>query len=106
MQKDFTSPTVDSGVAQAPSRGGWTVYQSGVIALLLAISAINYMDRINLSIVVPTLMKQYHLPPAAVGMLLSIVNWTLVVSLLFSGPLVDRFHPRRVLPVGIALWLR
>lgn len=104
MSKKGASPTTETTAVQAPTRRRRTRYQAVVITLLLVISAINYMGRINLSIVIPTLMRQYSLPSAVMGVLLSIVNWTLVVSMMFSGPLVDRFHPGKVFPAGVALW--
>lgn len=82
----------------------WSPYQAGIVALLFAAMAIAYMDRVNFSVVIPALMQEYHLSPEAAGILLSVFNWAVAVAFLFSGPLVDRFHPRRILPGGVALW--
>ena len=82
----------------------WSPYQAGIVALLFFAMAIAYMDRVNFSVVIPTLMQEYNLSPETAGILLSVFNWAVAAAFLFSGPLVDRFHPRRILPAGVGLW--
>ena len=82
----------------------WSPYQAGIVALLFFAMAIAYMDRVNFSVVIPTLMQEYNLSPETAGILLSAFNWAVAAAFLFSGPLVDRFHPRRILPAGVGLW--
>lgn len=91
-------------VLPQPSGTTWTPYQIGIAVLLFLSMVIAYMDRVNFSVVVPTLMREYNLSPEMAGVLLSVFSWALAVSYLFSGPLIDKFHARRVLPAGVGLW--
>jgi len=90
-------PAIEKGKA-------WTPYQMGMVAMFFLSMVIAYMDRVNFSVVIPTLMKEYHLAPEVAGVLLSIFSWALAAAYLFSGPLVDRFHSRRMLPGGVGVW--
>ena len=75
------------------------------IAFLLAFSqAIAYIDRVNLSVVGPVLIKVYHYTPATVGVLFSTFNWAFTLSLLAAGPLTDKVRPRISFPVGVGIW--
>ncbi len=89
---------------QIAKSGFWTKYQAEIVALITAGMIINFMDRMNLSIIMPTLMKHHGVSAAAAGVLLSLAGWAQAGSNIFSGFLADRFHPRRVLPAGVALW--
>ena len=82
----------------------WTPYQIGIVTLLFFAMAIAYMDRVNFSIIIPTLMKEYNLSAQTAGVLLSLFNWAIAAAFLFSGPLIDRYHPHRILPAGVGLW--
>ena len=95
------STTINAPLSPAKA---WTPYQIGIVSLLFLAMVIGYMDRVNFSVVVPTLLKEYDLSPKTAGWLLSIFNWALALAYLFSGPLIDRFHARRVLPTGVAVW--
>lgn len=94
--------TEETSEVKKPSR--WTAYQGGIVVLLTLGMIINYMARINFSIVMPTLIKEYSLLPAAAGVLLSVSGWSQAFGNLFIGALADRFHPRRVFPTGVGLW--
>lgn len=65
---------------------------------------IAYMDRINFSIVMPVLIKEYKISPASGGILLSVFNWSMAIFYLFAGPLINRYHASRMLPLGVGIW--
>lgn len=94
----------NSGASSEGKDKAWTKYQIGIVALLFLAMVIGYMDRINFAVVIPTLLKEYNLSPEAAGILLSVFNWSLALAYLCSGPLVDRFHARKALPTGVAVW--
>lgn len=79
-------------------------YQVKLLLLLAASQALAYCDRVNLSVVVPDLIKHDGYTPATAGVLLSLFNWSYLLAILAAGPLTDIFQPRRVLPVAVALW--
>jgi ACS family D-galactonate transporter-like MFS transporter len=95
---DFDSNKIESG------RKSWTVYQMGIVGVLFLANIFAYMDRVNLSVVLPVWIKQYSLAPAVAGLLASVFNWSLMFCLLFSGPIIDRWKPKRILPIGVGLW--
>src|SRR5271157_3627772 len=65
---------------------------------------INYVDRVNLSVAAPVVAKYFHWDPATMGWVFSAYLWTYIVCLVPNGMLVDRYGPRRVSAVAIALW--
>ena len=85
-------------------RKRWTGYQWAILGLLFFANFFAYMDRVNISVVMPTLIKEFHLTKADAGWLLSAFNWAFMLSLLAAGPLVDWLKPRLVYPTGVGIW--
>jgi MFS family permease len=82
----------------------WTGYQKSIVFMLFLAMTFAYMDRINLSVAMPVFINQYHIKPSTAGLLLSIFNWSIALSMLVSGPLIDYFRPKKILPLGVAIW--
>jgi ACS family D-galactonate transporter-like MFS transporter len=82
----------------------YSSYQVRLLALLAASQALAYCDRVNLSVVVPDLIKNDGYTPASAGLLLSLFNWSYMLAILFAGPLTDYLKPRRVYPFAVAIW--
>jgi ACS family D-galactonate transporter-like MFS transporter len=74
------------------------------VSLLFGVQLFCYMIRYALSIVAPTLMKQYHLSPQTMGYILSGWNWSYTAGLPILGPLVDRFGAWIVMGLGSVVW--
>src|SRR6185312_447539 len=74
-----------------------------LIAWMLVISAVSYLDRVNISIAGPSIEREFHLDHIRMGWVFS--AWVLGYALFQapSGRLADRFGPRRILTLG-ALW--
>jgi MFS transporter, ACS family, D-galactonate transporter len=83
----------------APSR-----YKVSLLLLLAASQALSFIDRVNLSVVVPELIKEHGYLPSAAGLLMSILNWFYVGAIIFAGPLTDRIGARRAFPGAVAFW--
>jgi MFS family permease len=75
-----------------------------VALFLLSNIAINYMDRVNLSVAAPTIAKQFNWNSVQMGWLFSGYLWTYALFLIPSGWLADRFGARRVCAIAISLW--
>lgn len=88
--------------ASAPSYS--SAYRWNIICLLAASQMLAFIDRVNLSVAAPVLIKQYHYTPALLGLLFSIFNWVYTLSLLPSGPFVDKVRPRAGYTSGVLLW--
>ena len=74
------------------------------VSLLFGAQLFSFMIRYALSIVAPTLMKQYHLSPQTMGYVLSGWNWSYTAGLPILGPVVDRFGAWIVLGLGSVVW--
>jgi MFS family permease len=79
-------------------------YRWNILFLLASSQAIAYIDRANLAVIGPQLIKNYGYTPAAAGALLSIFNYAFTVSLLAAGPFTDRVRPRISFPLGVGTW--
>jgi MFS family permease len=79
-------------------------YRWNIMLLLVSSQAIAYIDRVNLSVVGPELVKVHHYSPALLGLLFSVFNWTFTLSLLFAGPFTDWVRPRVSYPLGVGTW--
>lgn len=83
----------------APTRVRWRIF--GVIFVLVMM---NLLDRISLSIAMPTIAKEFALSPAVQGLVLSSFFWTYALLQIPGGWLIDRFGPRKVITGATAMW--
>jgi sugar phosphate permease len=67
-----------------------------VLALVFLGIVINYIDRGNLSIAAPSIMRDFRIAPATMGVLLSAFFWTYAAFQIPAGILIDRFGIRRI----------
>ncbi len=65
---------------------------------------INYIDRGNLSIAAPSIMKDFRISPATMGVLLSAFFWTYAIFQIPAGALVDRFGIRWAYAGAFLVW--
>jgi ACS family hexuronate transporter-like MFS transporter len=75
-----------------------------ILLLLFLSTAINYVDRQALSVLLPTLRSELGLTSADYGMITTLFLVAYTLSQLGSGLLVDRIGPRRGLAWSITLW--
>lgn len=75
-----------------------------VVGLLFAGMLVSYVDRGNLSIAASSIMRDFRLTPAMMGMLLSGFFWTYGGFQLPAGALVDRVGIRRVYAIAFFAW--
>ncbi len=71
---------------------------------LFILSAVSYLDRVNISIAGGSIAEAYHLNDVQLGKVFSamLVGYALFQTV--GGRLADRFGPRRVLAAGVAWW--
>jgi MFS family permease len=79
-------------------------YRWNIMFLLACSQAIAYIDRVNLSVVGPELIRNHHYSPALLGVLFSVFNWSFTLSLILAGPFTDWVRPRLSYPVGVGTW--
>jgi sugar phosphate permease len=79
-------------------------FQRLAVAMLLITGAVNYIDRVALSIANPLVRADLHLSIGQMGVLLSIFLWTYALCQLPVGAMIDRLGPRWLLGIGVILW--
>ncbi len=75
-----------------------------LLALVFVAIVINYVDRGNLSVAAPAMMKDFQITPATMGVLLSAFFWTYAVFQIPAGVLVDRFGIRWAYTGAFLVW--
>lgn len=75
-----------------------------ILALVFVGIVINYIDRGNLSIAAPSMMRDFRIAPAEMGVLLSAFFWTYAVCQIPAGALVDRLGIRLSYAGGFLVW--
>lgn len=99
-----TSIDQNYGSVDAPSRPRGRNWRWIVIATLCCLTIANYLDRGNLSVAAPVIMKDLGFSNTLMGVVLSAFVWPYAVMNLPSGWLVDRFGARLMLTVAAGLW--
>ena len=94
------APTViAASAAQARTRTRWLT-----LAMLFAITTINYADRATISIAGPEIKKELGLSAVQMGFIFSAFAWSYVLAQLPGGWLLDRFGSKITYFFSIFLW--
>lgn len=83
----------------APTRVRWKIFS--IIFLLVVV---NLIDRISLSIGMPTIAREFGLSPAMQGVILSSFFWAYTLLQIPGGWMIDSFGPRRVIAGATFFW--
>ncbi len=75
-----------------------------VVALIFTGILISYVDRGNLGIAAPSIMKEFGFTPSSMGMLLSAFFWTYAFFQIPAGTIIDRVGIRVVYACAFVLW--
>jgi MFS family permease len=78
--------------------------RSFIALFLFALTAINYIDRLALSMAAKPVAQEFHLSPVQLGYLFSSYLWAYVLVSIPMGMIVDRFGARRTAAIGITIW--
>ncbi|WP_166366190.1 MFS transporter [Pseudomonas akapageensis] len=81
------------------SRVRWRIF-----AIVFALTVINLIDRVSLSIAMPTIAGEFQLTPSLQGLILSSFFWAYALLQIPGGWLIDRYGPRRVISWSTGLW--
>lgn len=75
------------------------------IVFLIAVGVVvNYFDRINMSIAMPLLQKEFNLTAGQMGIFLSAFAWSYALLQLPIGPLLDKIGVKWVTRVATVIW--
>src|SRR5271163_366101 len=75
-----------------------------LIFWLFVLSAVSFLDRVNISVAGGAIAAEYHLSQIQLGWVFSAFLWGYALFQTFGGWLADRWGARRVLTVGAAWW--
>src|SRR5689334_18827094 len=75
-----------------------------ILAMLFAVTTINYADRATLSIAGTSVAKDLGLDPIAMGYVFSAFGWAYVIGQIPGGWLLDRFGSKRVYGLSLFFW--
>jgi ACS family D-galactonate transporter-like MFS transporter len=87
-----------AGTAKA-SNVRWRIF-----AIIFALTMVNLIDRVSLSIAMPTIAHEFSLSPSLQGLILSSFFWAYALLQIPGGWLIDRFGPHRVISWSTGLW--
>ena len=82
-----------------PSRVRWLL-----IFWMFVISAIAFLDRVNIGVAGTSMERAYGFDHVKFGMVASMFNWGYALFQAPGGRLADRFGPRRILALGTLWW--
>ena len=85
--------------AGKPSQVRWRIF-----TIIFALTVINLVDRVSLSIAMPVIAGEFSLSPAMQGLILSSFFWAYALLQIPGGWLIDRYGPRRVIGWSTGLW--
>jgi ACS family glucarate transporter-like MFS transporter len=75
-----------------------------LVIWLFVLSAVSYLDRVNISIAGGAIVDAYHLTEVDLGKVFSAMVAGYALFQTVGGYLADRFGPRRVLAAGVIWW--
>ncbi|WP_165671179.1 MFS transporter [Metapseudomonas otitidis] len=82
-----------------PTNVRWRIF-----ALIFALTVINLVDRVSLSIAMPVIAGEFQLSPSMQGLILSSFFWAYALLQIPGGWMIDRYGPRRVIAWSTGLW--
>ena len=99
-----TSKAAADQTAAAPTGRGVGRTRWGIISLCFGATALNYLDRANLGIALPYMSEDLGISNTYSGLLLGAFFWSYALMQFPAGWLVDRYGPRKMLAIAVALW--
>lgn len=75
-----------------------------LIFWMFILSAVAFLDRVNISIAGSSIAASYHLSNVQLGSVFSALLWGYALFQTLGGRLADRIGPRRVLAAGVIWW--
>lgn len=76
----------------------------GIVAVLFAVTLVNYADRAVLAIAAPAMSVDLGIDPLELGIVFSAFGWAYVLAQVPAGWALDRYGTKRVYAAGILLW--
>lgn len=92
-------------ISQAPSQGVCYNYHRFVMLFLVTIGVtINYLHRIVLGIAAPSIVEEFNIDIAMMGVVFAAFSWTYAMAQIPGGIFLDRFGTKFTYLVSISVW--
>ncbi|KHD85267.1 MFS transporter [Bacillus ginsengihumi] len=75
-----------------------------ILFILFLSTALNYLDRTNISVAAPLLKSDLHLNAVVLGLVFSAFGWTYAIMQIPGGWFLDKFGARLTYGVALAIW--
>ena len=75
-----------------------------IFCVIFLLVVVNLIDRVSLSIGMPTIAREFDLSPTMQGIILSSFFWAYALLQIPGGWMIDKFGPRRVITGSTFLW--
>jgi MFS transporter, ACS family, D-galactonate transporter len=89
---------------ERPSRAATTHVRYWILAIIVIATAINYLDRANLSIAAPIVKKDLHISDVELGLIFSAFSWTYAALQIPGGVVLERFGARKTFGIALIFW--
>jgi ACS family D-galactonate transporter-like MFS transporter len=96
---DRSGDTTPPAATGRRSRVRWKIF-----TMLLALVALNYVDRGSISVALPLITKELHISKEATGFALSAFFWSYALMQIPGGWLVDKLKPRIMVAASVTGW--
>lgn len=75
-----------------------------VLFVVCLIYFITYVDRVNISVAAPLILKEFNISKMELGVVLAAFSWSYALCQIPAGLLGDKFGPRKVLTGLVIFW--
>src|SRR5882757_11485149 len=75
-----------------------------IVAMLFAVTMVNYADRATIAIAGPVMSKDLGLSALQMGFIFSAFGWSYVIGQLPGGWLLDRFGSKLIYGLSLLAW--
>lgn len=75
-----------------------------IIILLFLATFVNALDRTNISVSSTAMMKDLHINPSMMGVILSSFFWAYMIGNIPAGSLADRYGSKKVYAISATIW--
>lgn len=99
MQADLSTVNTRPSIRSLLATTRWRM-----VLLLFLLYTVNCIDRMSLSVGMPSIVREFHLTATLQGLILSAFFWTYSTFQIPAGWAADRYGARRMIGISVVLW--
>lgn len=92
------------GAPEGAELGKRSGYRWTILVMLSLMALITFIDRTNISIAAPRIMKEFSFTKTQMGLVFAVFAWAYSLAQIPGGWLGDTFGPRKVLTIVVLFW--